>query len=87
MNLKTFLEHNNVTAFEIIPNTLILNVFVDNVPYGLDVDTSNIPAGTVLSKITNFSIDNNILTVDTLSLNIETTNMLTTTENISADIL
>jgi len=87
MNLKTFLENNNVNAFEIIPNILILNVFVDNTPYGLDVDTSNIQAGTQLSKITNFSIDNNILTVDTLSLNIETTNMLKTTENISADIL
>ena len=86
MNLKDFIENKNITGFEIIPNILILNVFVDNTPYGLDVDTSNIQAGTQLSKITNFSIDNNILTVDTLSLNIETTNMLTTTENISADI-
>lgn len=86
MKLKTFLENNTVTAFEIIPNILILNAFVGNSPYGLDVDTSNIPAGTVLSKINNFTIDNNILTVDGLSINIEMTNMLTTTENISADI-
>lgn len=86
MNLKEFMQNKNITGFEIIPNVLILNIFIDNIPYGLDVDTSNIQAGTQLSKITNFTIDNNILTVDGLSLNIETTQMLTTTENISADI-
>ena len=75
MNLKTFLENNDPNAFEIIPDLLILNIFVNDVPYALDVDTQNIQAGTILQKTTNFSINENILTVENLSLNIETTHL------------
>jgi hypothetical protein len=76
MTLKQFIEENQVTAFEVVPNVLILNAAVGEAEYGIDVDTSNIPFGTILQKVEEFTIENDILTVGNLSLNTAQTNML-----------
>ena len=81
MTLKQFMEENEVTSFEVVPDVLILNAEVGEAEYGLDVDTSNIPFGTILQRFDLFSVDGDILTVGGLTLNTETTNMLGMEEN------
>lgn len=54
--LKQFMLENNVNEFE-GTDSLILNAIVDEISYGLDVDTSNIPGGTVLTKYDSFIKD------------------------------
>jgi len=63
MTLKQFTEKNNVTGFEKIGN-LLFNVMVDNVPYGLNLDTSNIESNTLLETVTNFEIQGDLLVVE-----------------------
>jgi hypothetical protein len=65
--LKEFMQENNVTAFETV-NDLILNVVVDQTSYGLNVDTSNISAGTVLTKHETFTLNGDLLTVDNITI-------------------
>lgn len=76
MTLKQFMQENQVTAFEVVPNVLILNVAVGQVEYGLDVDTSEIQFGTQLQTVEEFTVDGDILTVGNLTLNTEQTNLL-----------
>lgn len=76
MTLKQFMQENQVTAFEVVPNVLILNVAVGQVEYGLDVDTSEIPFGTQLQTVEEFTVDGDILTVGNLTLNTEQTTLL-----------
>lgn len=76
MTLKQFIEENQVTAFEVVPNILIINVIVGEVEYGIDVDTSSIPFGTQLQKIEEFIIEDDILTIGNLSINTLETYML-----------
>lgn len=83
MTLKQFMQENVVTAFEVVPEVLILNVEVDGTEYALDVDTSNIPFGTMLERVEDFTVDGDILTVAGLALNTSTTNVLGIIENSS----
>ena len=76
MTLKQFMQENQVTAFEVVPNVLILNVVVDQIEYGLDVDTSEIQFGTQLQMVEEFTVEGDILTVGNLTLNTEQTNLL-----------
>lgn len=76
MNLKTFMQEKNVTAFEIIPDILILNVVVGEAVHALNVDTSNIQNGTELVRVQEYSLENDILTVENLSLNTNEIKML-----------
>lgn len=69
MKLKNFLQENPQVSFEIIPNILILNVIVESVTYGLDVDTSNIQNGTRLETVSDYTLENDVLTVSGLSIN------------------
>lgn len=85
MTLKTFIdqENNNITGFEIVPEILILNVIVNyNTTYGLNVDTSSIIEGTKLVTSTDWNIQNDILTIGSLSLDINETEVLGFDENI-----
>jgi hypothetical protein len=63
MTLKEFIVDKNITGFELVGATLI-NVLVDNIPYGLDSDTTNIIAGTLVENITEWSIVGDILTIN-----------------------
>jgi hypothetical protein len=75
MTIKEFLEDKTLTAVETVDN-LIINLVCGESPYGIDVDTSNIPSGTLLTRRTDYTLINDILSVDTISVNTETTNML-----------
>jgi hypothetical protein len=76
MKLKQFIEENNVTAYEIVPEVVIMSAVVGETSYGLNVDTSNIVGGTLVIRFENFSLEGEILTVDGLSLNINEVDML-----------
>jgi hypothetical protein len=77
MTLKKFLETNTITAIDIVDGfNLIINVYVEETIYGLRIDTTNIPAGTSLTKREDFVIVDDTLSVDTISINMSTTEML-----------
>jgi hypothetical protein len=77
MTLKEFLETNTLSAVDIVDGfNLIINVYVKEVIYGLKVDTSNIPAGTPLTKHEDFILNGDILSVDDISIDTATTEML-----------
>jgi hypothetical protein len=76
MTLKQFIQENTVTAYETVNNTLIMNAVVGETSYGLDVDTSNIPAGTPLVQFTEFDMDGDLLTVNGITINVSEVNML-----------
>lgn len=76
MTLKEFSQQNNVTAYETVGDTLIINAIVENTSYGLDVDTSNIPAGTVLERYEDFILNGDLLTVNNITIDTNEVNML-----------
>jgi hypothetical protein len=75
MKAKEFLNKKTLTAVETV-NNLIINLVVDKTVYGLKIDTSSIPSGTKLTRTNQFKIQNDILTVGTISVNLATTDML-----------
>jgi len=75
MTIKEFLQDNSLTAVETVDN-LIINLVCGESLYGIDVDTSNIPSGTLTTRTTNFTLTDNTLSADGISVNTETTNML-----------
>jgi hypothetical protein len=77
MTLKEFLETNTISAVDVVNGfDLIINVYVEESIYGLKVDTSNIIAGTLLTKREDFTLNGDILSVDNISLDISKTEML-----------
>ena len=80
MTLKQFIEENNVTSYDVIEDNLIINALVGEAVYGLDVDTSNIPAGTPTVNYDIFTLVGDILTVDNITINTNDVNMLGFTE-------
>jgi hypothetical protein len=77
MTLKEFLTDKTLTSVEITEQyNLIFNVYVDQAGYGLDIDTSNVEAGTPLEMRQDFTLENDILSVAGISINTEETNML-----------
>jgi hypothetical protein len=77
MTLKEFLTDKTLTSVEITEQyNLIYNVYVDQAGYGLDIDTSNVEAGTQLTMRQDFTLENDILSVAGISINTEETNML-----------
>ena len=76
------MQENVVTAFEVVPEVLILNVEVDQTEYALDVDTSEIQFGTMLERVEDFTVDGDTLTVAGLTLNTSTTYVLGIPENL-----
>jgi len=77
MTLKEFLTDKTLTSVEITEQyNLIYNVYVDQAGYGLDIDTSNVVAGTQLYMRQDFTLENDILSVAGISINTEETNML-----------
>jgi hypothetical protein len=77
MTLKEFLQTNTISAVDTVNGfDLIINVYVKDVIYGLQVDTANIPGGTSLTKREDFTIDGDILSIDAISLDMSTTEML-----------
>lgn len=77
LTLKQFIFGKRITAIDTVDGfDLIINVYVDNACYGLNVDLSNVPGGTALTKREDFTIEGDILSVDNISLDISKTEML-----------
>jgi hypothetical protein len=77
MTLKEFLKTNTLSAVDTVDGfNLIINVYVEETIYGLKADTSNIPAGTLLTKREDFTLNGDILSVDDISIDTATTEML-----------
>jgi hypothetical protein len=77
MTLKEFLQDKTLSAVETVDGcNLIVNVYVDETCYGLRVDTSNIIAGTPLTKREDFTLNGDTLSIDNISLDISKTEML-----------
>jgi len=79
MTLKQFLLGKTLVAVDLIDfdYNQIINVYVDeNICYGLNIDTSNIPAGTPLEYRTDFTLENDILSVSDVSINTNDVEML-----------
>ncbi len=77
MTLKEFLETNTISAVDVVDGfDLIINVYVEETIYGLKADTSNIPAGTPLTKREDFTLNEDILSVDNISIDTSKTEML-----------
>ena len=77
LTLKQFIFGKQITAIETVDGfNLIINVYVDDVCYGLNIDLSNVPGGTSLTKRENFTIEGDILSIDNISIDINKTEML-----------
>jgi hypothetical protein len=75
MKAKEFLNRKTLTAVETV-NNLIINLVIEETLYGLKIDTSSILSGTKLTRTNQFEIQDDILTVDTMSIDLTTTDML-----------
>ena len=75
MTLKDFISENTIDSIQYINDTII-NVVCGESSYGLDVDTSNITSGTVLTTTSDFFVDVDNLIYGNVILNLETTKML-----------
>jgi hypothetical protein len=77
MTLKEFLTDKTLTSVEITEQyNLIYNIYVDQAGYGLDIDTSNVEAGTQLEMREDFTLENDILSVAGISIDTTQINML-----------
>jgi len=83
MTVKQFIQIYEISGFEIIQDNVIINIMVEGTPHGIDVDTSKIEGGTPLQFIEEYTIADNILEVNGISLNIEETNMLGSSDILS----
>jgi hypothetical protein len=75
MTIKEFLQNKTLTSVDTVEN-IIINLICEDTIDGIDVDTSKIPSGTLITTRTDFTLVDNVLSVDTISVNTETTNML-----------
>jgi hypothetical protein len=75
MKAKEFLNKKTLTAVETV-NNLIINLVIGETLYGLKTNTLTIPSGTKLIRTNQFKIQDDILTVGTMSINLTTTDML-----------
>lgn len=77
MTLKEFLQDKTLSAVETVDgHNLIINIYVDNACYGLNIDTTNIVAGTSLTRRQDFILNKDILSVDNITIDIATIKML-----------
>jgi hypothetical protein len=75
MTIKEFLVGKTLTAVETVDN-LIINLVCGEAITGIKVDTSNIPSGTLTTRRNDFILINDILSVDSISVDTQTTDML-----------
>jgi hypothetical protein len=75
MTIKEFLTDKTLTAVETV-NNLIINLVCGEAITGIKVDTSNIPSGTLTTRRNDFTLINDILSVDSISVDTQTTDIL-----------
>ena len=69
MTINEYLNGRTITAVEAIQD-LIFNIFIGEEVMGLDIDSSNIPSGSVLQYRTDFQVNGDLLTVDNITINL-----------------
>lgn len=75
MTIKEFLQDKTLTAVGVVEN-IIINLITEDGTDGIDVNTSNISSGILVITRTDFTLNDNILSIDDITVDIETTNML-----------
>jgi hypothetical protein len=75
MTIQEFLNEKTLSHIEIYGN-LIINIVVDNVVYGLNIDTSHIESSIILERTDNFVIEGNYLICGDINVDISSTDML-----------
>ena len=77
LTLKQFVFDKRITAIDVVDGyDLIINVYVDDACYGLNIDLSNVPGGTPLTTREDFNINENTLSIDNISIDMSKTEML-----------
>ena len=77
LTLKQFIFGKRITAIDTVDGfDLIINVYIDDACYGLNIDVSNVPGGTSLTKREDFTIEGDILSIDNISIDISKIEML-----------
>jgi hypothetical protein len=72
MKLKQYMQENTVTGFEVIENEIAFSVILESgARQSLNVDTSDVPNGTQLSTVTDFTINGDVITVAGITINTE----------------
>jgi hypothetical protein len=75
MTIKEFLVGKTLTSVETVDN-IIINLVCGEALTGIKVDTSNIPSGTLTTRRYDFTLINDILSVDSISVDTQTTDIL-----------
>lgn len=77
MTLKEFLQDKTLSAVETVDgHNLIVNIYVDETCYGLNVNMTNIVAGTMLTKREDFVLTDDTLSIDDITLDMSKIEML-----------
>ena len=77
MTLKEFLQDKPLSAIETVDgHNLIVNIYVDETCYGLNVDMTNVVAGTMLTKREDFTLTDNMLSIDDITIDMSKIEML-----------
>lgn len=77
LTLKQFIFDKRITAIDTVDGfNLIINVYVDDACYGLNIDLSNVPAGTSITTREDFTIEGDMLSVDAITIDMSKTEML-----------
>jgi hypothetical protein len=77
LTLKQFAFEKRITAIDVVDGyDLIINVYVDGACYGLNTDLSNVPGGTPLTTREDFVVNGDLLSIDSVSIDMSKTEML-----------
>ena len=77
MTLKEFLQDKTLSAVETVDgHNLIVNIYVDETCYGLNVNMTNIVAGTMLTKREDFVLTDDTLSIDDITIDMSKIEML-----------
>lgn len=75
MNVKDFMTTHPILGFEIIDN-IILSVVSDEAAYAVEADTSSIECGRIVEVVTDFTIEDDILSIGEIHININYINLV-----------
>lgn len=77
MTAKQFLSNKTLDFVEVCDGKLILNLGIEGIVYGIDVENSHAVSGTNIDRTEDFQIEDDILTTSKgLSINLAKTKML-----------
>jgi hypothetical protein len=75
MTAKQYLQDKELTGVEIIGNKII-NLVTGDIIMGLDIDMTGIPFGMSVNRVTNFSVEGDLLKVGGTEVNLSEVKIL-----------